>query len=223
MEGLIALAILAALAIPVVAIVALVIAVGSRDQSPAFAFVLLGIVVLLTLGALLLHGPALAGLGLVGAFVTPLLVSTGVPNYWALYIYLAVVTGAAFALARMRMWRWLAVTAIVLGTLWIFPGIADPTVDAITPHAFHAAAGFGLVAALIVAGLLWGPPALPGRIDDVSSGALAAYLFAAAMVVIANRHDGLTLIVLLGFLELRHLMNDGDVYRTGSDLSELAL
>src|SRR5262249_56193939 len=40
------------------------------------AFVLLGIVALATLAAALLHGPALAALGLVGAEVTPILVST---------------------------------------------------------------------------------------------------------------------------------------------------
>src|SRR5262249_28400507 len=49
------------------------------------AFVLLGIVALATLGAALLHGPALAGLGLIGAEITPILVSTNRPNYWALY------------------------------------------------------------------------------------------------------------------------------------------
>src|SRR4029453_19397739 len=74
---------------------------------PAVAFILLGLVALATMAAALLHGPALAGLGLVGAYVTPLLVSTGKPDYWSLYIYLAVVTAAAFALARVRMWRWL--------------------------------------------------------------------------------------------------------------------
>ena len=78
---------------------------------PAVAFVLLGVVALATLAAALLHGPALAALGLVGAYVTPLLVSTDEPNFWALYIYLAVVTAAAFALARFRLWRWLAITA----------------------------------------------------------------------------------------------------------------
>src|SRR5206468_6873679 len=43
--------------------------------APATAFVLLGLVALGTLAAALLHGPALAGLGIVGAFVTPILVS----------------------------------------------------------------------------------------------------------------------------------------------------
>ena len=163
--------------------------------SPAAAFVLLGLVALLTLAAALLHGPALAALGLVGAFLTPLLVATDVPNYWALYVYLAVVSTSAFVLARIRMWRWLAIAGVVFGTLWMFPGIVDGSVGALTPHAFHAVVGFALVAVLIVAGLLYGPEATPGRIDGVSSGALAAYVFAAAMLVITNHHDGLTLVV----------------------------
>src|SRR5262245_46065565 len=70
---------------------------------PAVAFVLLAIVALLTLAAALLHGPALAGLGLIGAFATPLIVATETPNYWALYLYLAVVTAAAFVLARAKL------------------------------------------------------------------------------------------------------------------------
>ena len=146
--------------------------------SPAAAFVLLGIVALATLAAALLHGPALAGLGVAGAFITPVLVPSEAPNYWALYIYLAIVTGAAFALARMRLWRWLAITAVVLGALWTFPGVAYPHVDALTAHLFHVVSGFALSAALIVSGLLFGPTAEPGKIDEVSSGAIGAYLLA---------------------------------------------
>ena len=74
-----------------------------------------------TLAAALLHGPALAGLGIVGAFATPILVSSGKPDFWALYIYLAIVTAAAFGLARIRLWRWLAVTTIAFALLWTFP------------------------------------------------------------------------------------------------------
>src|SRR6516165_4580050 len=44
--------------------------------APATAFVLLGLVALGTLAAALLHGPALAGLGVVAAFATPILVSS---------------------------------------------------------------------------------------------------------------------------------------------------
>ena len=161
--------------------------------SPGIAFVLLGVVALATLAAALLHGPALAGLGLVGAYVTPLLVSSGHPDYWSLYIYLAVVTAAAFALARLRLWRWLAVTAIGFALLWVLPGVHDGRVDALAAHAFHVVVGFGLAALMIVAGMLYGPPAEPGRIDAVSSGALAAFVAAAAILVLASRHDPLAL------------------------------
>ena len=159
------------------------------------AFVLLGMVALATLAAALLHGPALAGLGLVGGEVTPLLVASDHPNYWALYVFLAVVTAASFALARARLWRWLAVTAVVFGVLWMFPGIDDAQVPSLAPHAFHAVVGFALAAALIVAGLLFGPPANAERIDAVSSGSLAAYVFAAMALVIAWFHDPSTLAV----------------------------
>jgi uncharacterized membrane protein len=162
---------------------------------PAAAFVLLGLVALATLGAALLHGPWVAGLGLVGAYVTPILVSTQTPNYWALYIYLAVVGAAAFGLARIRLWRWLAITAVAFGFLWILPGIESLQTEVLSAHAFHAVTGFALVAALIVCGLFYGPPAEPGRIDKISSAAIAVYLLAAALMVLATAHEPLTLIV----------------------------
>jgi len=159
------------------------------------AFILLGAVALATLTAALLHGPALAGLGMVGAYVTPLLVSSDRPDYWALYIYLAVVSASAFALARFRLWRWLAITAVALGVLWTLPGVGYGSVAALGAHNFHVVVGFGLVAALVVVGLLWGPAPIIGRIDSDSSGALTAYLVAAATLVLASRHDPTALVV----------------------------
>src|SRR6266566_2536916 len=160
---------------------------------PAPTFLLLGAVALSTLAAALLHGPALAALGLIGAYLTPILVAAPVPNYWALYVYLAFVTAAAFALARARLWRWLVIAAIVFGMLWIFPGVDRLASDAIVPHAFHAVIGFSLVAIFIVPGLALGPEPIPGRIDEVASTGLAAYLSAAAVLVLATRHDGAAL------------------------------
>src|SRR5262245_40456235 len=157
--------------------------------APATAFILLGAVALATLAAALLHGPALAGLGLVGAYIAPLLVASDKLDYWSLYAYLAVVTAAAFALARFRMWRWLALTAVAAGALWTLPGLGE----ALGAPAFHVVVGFALAAALIVAGFLFGPDASPGEIDGVSSVALIAYLIAAALLVLASRHDPLAL------------------------------
>jgi uncharacterized membrane protein len=155
--------------------------------APATAFILLGLVALGTLAAALLHGPALAGLGIAAAFATPILVSSERPDFWALYIYLAIVTAAAFGLARIRLWRWLAVTTIVFALLWTFPCLqCGPS--RVGPHAFHVVAGFVLAALLVVCGFMFGPPADDDRIEPISSGSLAAYLAGATMIVLASFH-----------------------------------
>jgi len=155
--------------------------------APATAFILLGLVALGTLAAALLHGPALGGLGVVGAFATPILVSSEKPDFWALYIYLAIVTAAALGLARARLWRWLAITTIVLALLWLLPVIKfDP--PEVGPYAFHVVIGFALAAALVVCGFMFGPPIGEGRIEPVSSGSLAAYLFGATLIVLVSSH-----------------------------------
>jgi uncharacterized membrane protein len=161
---------------------------------PATAFLLLGLVALGTLAAALLHGPALAGLGIAAAFVTPVLVSSEKPDFWALYIYLAVVTAAAFGLARIRLWRWLAITTIAFALLWTFPCLqCGPSM--VGPHAFHVIAGVVLAALLVVCGFLFGPPADEGQIEPISSGSLAAYLLGATMIVLASFHADAAIIV----------------------------
>ena len=161
------------------------------------AFLLLGIVALATLGAALLHGPAVAGLGLVGAYLTPFIVTTETPNYWALYLYLAVVTAAAFGLARARLWRWLAIVAVGFSLVWMLPGIGNVAANVLTPHIVYVIACFVLAALLIVSGFLFGPEAERWRVDLVSSAALGAYLLGAALLVLATQHDLMTLITFL--------------------------
>src|SRR3954468_9524262 len=142
---------------------------------PGTAFVLLGLVALATLAAALLHGPALAALGVIGAFATRVLVSSDKPDFWGLYVYLAIVTAAAFGLARIRLWRWLAVTTIAFALLWTLPCLpCGPSM--VGPHAFHVLAGFILAALLVVCGFMFGPPADEGQVEPISSRSLAAYL-----------------------------------------------
>jgi uncharacterized membrane protein len=161
---------------------------------PATAFILLGLVALGTLAAALLHGPALAGLGVVGAFATPVLVSSDRPDFWALYVYLAIVTAASFGLARVRLWRWLAVTTIAFALLWTLPCLqCGPSM--VAPHAFHVMAGFILAALLVVCGFLFGPPADEGQIESISSGSLAAYLGGATLIVLNSFHADAALVV----------------------------
>jgi uncharacterized membrane protein len=162
--------------------------------APATAFILLGLVALGTLAAALLHGPALAGLGIAAAFVTPILVSSEKPDFWALYIYLAIVTAAAFGLARIRLWRWLAVTTIAFALLWTLPCLqCGPSM--VGPHAFHVISGFVLAALLVVCGFMFGPPAEEGRIEPISSGSLAAYLLGATTIVLASFHADTAIVV----------------------------
>ncbi|HET7888105.1 MAG TPA: DUF2339 domain-containing protein [Bradyrhizobium sp.] len=162
--------------------------------APASAFLLLGLVALGTLAAALLHGPMLAGLGVVAAFGTPLLVSSEKPDFWALYIYLAVVTAASFGLARARLWSWLAVTTIVLALIWILPVVKFDPPD-VGPYAFHAIAGFALAALLVVCGFLFGPSAEDDSVEWVSSGSLTAYLFGAVLIVLASFHASAAMVV----------------------------
>ena len=161
--------------------------------SPPVAFVLLGAVALGTLAAALLHGPALAGLGVIGAFVTPVLVASDKPDYWALYIYIAIVTAAAFGLARIRLWRLLAGTTIVFGAVWMLFDIARP--DTLGPHAFDIIAGFVLAAILVVAGFMFGPSAEQGRVESVSTISLSVFLFGATALVLCNNHADAAMIV----------------------------
>lgn len=160
---------------------------------PAVAFVLLGLVALATLALALLHGPALAGLGVVGAFAMPLLVSSETPNFWALYVYLAVVTAAALALARVRLWRWLAITTVAFGLFWLLPGLIDEKL--IAQHAFHLIASFALAAIFVVAGFLFGPASEAKTVDRVSSGVLMAWLAGALLFALAHLHDTTALAV----------------------------
>jgi uncharacterized membrane protein len=85
---------------------------------PATAFILLGAVGIATMFAAALHGPALAGLGLIGAFVTPALVASSTPAPWPLVLYLAVIAASAYALARLRQWLWLAAAAVGGAVIW---------------------------------------------------------------------------------------------------------
>ena len=162
--------------------------------APATAFILLGLVALATLAAALLHGPMLAGLGIVAAFATPVLVSSEKPDFWSLYVYLAIVTAAAFGLARIRLWRWLAVTTIAFALLWTLPFLKfDPPV--VGPYAFHVLSGFLLAALLVVCGFAFGPSAEEGRIEPISSGSLAAYLLGATVLVLVSSHGDAALVV----------------------------
>jgi uncharacterized membrane protein len=92
---------------------------------PTAAFAMLGAIAVATMLAAAVHGPALAGLGLVGALAAPLLIAAPEPNPWPVVLYLALVATAAYALARLRRWLWLGAATVAGAVLWGFALIAS--------------------------------------------------------------------------------------------------
>ena len=144
------------------------------------ALVLLGATGVGAMFAAALHGPALAGLGLAGAFATPLLVETHAPTAWPVVIYLAVVAAAAYALAQRRAWVWLALTAAAGGALWgaaLIPGYETAS----QPEFFIAKIVHILLQSALAGWFLGHAPQAGARDEDIRvarAGSIALAVFA---------------------------------------------
>lgn len=79
---------------------------------PVLAFIVLGALSLTTLALALIHGPGLAAIGLLSAFIVPFLLDTTSDSITILALYVLAVSVAALAVARLRGWLWLALSAI---------------------------------------------------------------------------------------------------------------
>ncbi len=86
--------------------------------SAPVAFVAMGVVGFAALAISALHGPALAALGLVGSYATPILVGGDQPQAWLLFSYLTIVALACYFTSHLRNWLWLAIAATALADLW---------------------------------------------------------------------------------------------------------
>ena len=158
---------------------------------PGTAFMLLGAAGLAAMLASALHGPALAGLGLVGAMVTPLLVSSSAPNPWPVVLSLAVVRprasawrdcGVAMARVRERRRRvlWgLAITQMA-GDTWVWAAYV------------HTLIQLGLTAAFLAIEPHILSPDSKSEPDGIATVALAALtllvLWVLAATAVAHRH-----------------------------------
>ena len=139
---------------------------------PAIAFVALGATGLACMLLAALHGPALAGLGLVGALAVPLLVASHDPDPWIVTAYVAIVVAAAYGLARIRGWRWLAIAGAAGAFLWglVFAlGLDTSGVPLFAAGMTHA--NLHVALALLVFGLPQpgAPPQSPARLGLLAS------------------------------------------------------
>lgn len=151
---------------------------------PSAAFLLLGLIGIATIAAALVHGQALAGVGLLGALATPMLVASQSPNPWALFGYLAIVLAATGFIARIRRWSLLMAAAFVGVGLWIVLYMVDAPMP-----------GFGVLVfinliVLAVLGFVWlggEPSPTEARAGfDLTSIAPAIFVAAATLLLFAE-------------------------------------
>lgn len=119
------------------------------DLIPALiAFLALAVIAVAAIALSLWQGTFVAILGVLGAFLTPILVSTGESDPYTLFPYLLAVTAAAVWIAKYRDWWWLNVMAALgsLGWVLLWVGVWDKgDILAVGPYAIAVAALFLLV------------------------------------------------------------------------------
>ncbi|TVQ73837.1 MAG: DUF2339 domain-containing protein [Chromatiaceae bacterium] len=131
---------------------------------PGIVFVLLAGVSLLTMAQALLHGPILAAIGLLGAFVVPLLVAEGGGDIAIPLIYSLIITTSGLWLLRriFRPWLWWGIVAGALG--WWLLSMTTPDGDGLR-GLYLAALAYAVVAIPRHQWLPWKPRPRPaGRV-----------------------------------------------------------
>ncbi|MCO5159782.1 MAG: DUF2339 domain-containing protein [Mesorhizobium sp.] len=149
---------------------------------PAAAFILLGAIGVGTIAAALVHGQALAGVGLLGSLATPMLVASQAPSPWSLFGYLAIVVAANTAVARIRSWSLLAAAGILGTGVWSLVYLTEASPAEPAPILFvHLV----VLAALVVLWLRGEPADAPATWRDTPSlaAALASGFSAGALLV----------------------------------------
>lgn len=101
---------------------------------PTAAFILLALISFMAIGLSMLHGQAMAGLGLLASFTTPLLVKSANPSPWPLFGFIALVWIATTLASRIQRWNIVQGLANIglSGWVLIYLSVAQPPVE-VTP------------------------------------------------------------------------------------------
>ncbi len=168
---------------------------------PTTAFFGLALVALGALALSLRQGPLIAALGLLGSYVTPMMISSPDPSGWSFFPYLLIILAASFAVLRQRNWWWLGYASIIGSALWSFLWLAGPfeAADTVAIGLFALCIGavslFAVSGRAILAsasGSLLNPVGMTDSLKIGSIGGVAASLVLAALVV-KSGHSGLAL------------------------------
>ena len=86
--------------------------------APLVAFALLAGISLAAVALSLLQGPYIATLGLVGAYIVPLLIRSDADSPWPLFSFVLAVTAGGLGVNRYKEWSWLTWLSLVGSTAW---------------------------------------------------------------------------------------------------------
>lgn len=170
---------------------------------PTADFIGLALVGLGALALSLRQGPLIAALGLLGSYVTPMMISSHDPSGWGFFPYLLVILGASFAVLHKRPWWWLGYASVAGSALWAFLWLGGPfeTADILPLGLFALALGaisiFAISGRTILAsetGSLLNPVGMTAPLKIGSIGIVAASLVLAALVFKCD-HAGVGLIL----------------------------
>lgn len=155
---------------------------------PSVAFLLLAATALLTLAAAVVHGPAVASYGLLASYGVPFLVSSDEPAVWPLVLYGLAVSAAAYGVARLRLWRWLALAAAAGAVFWghVVAYAADGAWDS-GALALYDLAVFAMAAFVFVASLY---PRDRDQVAEKQDWLAAGVLFAQSFLILYLLQEG---------------------------------
>jgi uncharacterized membrane protein len=170
---------------------------------PTPAFIGLALVGLGALALSLRQGPLIAALGLLGSYVTPMMISSPDPSGWGFFPYLLIILGASFAVLHKRPWWWLGYASIAGSALWSLLWLGGPfeAADILPLGLFALCTGaislFAISGRAILredTGSLLNPVNMTAQLKTGSVGVVAASLVLAALVLKSD-HAGTALML----------------------------
>ena len=164
---------------------------GVLEPLPALA-VMVALVAATGALAVAQDAPGLAGFGIAGGFLAPILVSTGAGSHVALFTYYAVLNLGILGIAWFKAWKALNLVGFLftfgLGTLWGARYYRPEFFGSVEPFLLF---DFALYLAVAILFATRQPPRLKGLVDGTLVFGLPLAVFALQGALVADREYGL--------------------------------
>ncbi|MFN4142013.1 DUF2339 domain-containing protein [Aestuariivirga sp.] len=172
--------------------------------APSAAFLGLAATGLGAMGLSRRQGPLIAALGLIGSYVTPMLIPSADPSAWSFFPYLLVILLASLFTLRGRRWWWLGHAAVIATLLWTVLWLLGPYEPQDVWPVGLSALVLGLAAMLVPGGFVprheeFGGGAPAREVNGplaIGLGGLSATVFILIMLAFAASHSAPALFLL---------------------------